>query len=83
LDFGLRPGGIAHLSYCFALSFFIKLISRFQDRLKLAEPSGNALLYIPGKRSLKIIVEPEKIIEDTKQKVMAIINQIPNTLAKS
>jgi hypothetical protein len=25
----------------------------------------------------------EKIIEDTKQKVMAIINQIPNTLAKS
>jgi len=24
----------------------------------------------------------EKIIEDTKQKVMAIINQIPNTLAK-
>jgi len=25
----------------------------------------------------------EKIIEDTKQKVMALINQIPNTLAKS
>ena len=25
----------------------------------------------------------EKIIEDTKQEVMAIINQIPNTLAKS
>ena len=25
----------------------------------------------------------EKIIEDTKQKVVAIINQIPNTLAKS
>jgi len=44
LNFGLRPGGIADLSYRFALSLFFKLIRRrtLQPNSKIRNPNRSA-----------------------------------------